>query len=668
MKKINEKHTQYTNYFRSDIYRKFEKQFVYIFTNPINIEDNEYVEHDTNDFKDAFDTFINNPKSDFKFFIGYTGTGKTTFIRHYFHQKTLGVKISDDKENVIIPISWDGKTVPDEGYVTALNRQISNVLDVSTKKIYKAVEEILSKESDGLLTFIEETRSDILQTLSIPEIIDAEKSKISISQYKLMKCQEANPVEFSSSILKYAVKNTPNYKIKRLIFIVDDVETIAQEKLGHIVNTYFKIYACMHNVENGPSIKLLFSLRPHSFRFLKKTIKHQHITSYGDPFEVARYRIIKNQIPSIKKIFKCRFENAKKNTPKPGNPDTWKSAQEAFYSIINDFDNNSLDAICDICHLNIRAITDSFQMILSNRLWCQNNKPAESAFTVSVNEYKFDVVRTIRTLACGENPVYTGNTELQFNPGALPDLQDRPSFDDSKVFIPNILANVQTGKCDVFPALIMQYLDSYSSSTPFTPQDTEFIARKTLFDNLSNIFSSIVKPETINQTIDYLFENRVIRKSIISNDSDKSLNQLLEEDSLYLTLKGTRLLSMFETDSVLLEIYREDILREYPIDKYYMSSLDLVLSDNKNGRYWLFEDLIKLCEEVFYNEDRYQTCVFEKSFLFYPESFAITTKLLRGIQNSINRAQSLSDSQKGRLRTKVSSLEKNLEHRKEELK
>ena len=666
MKRINEKYTQYSTGFRSDIYRKFEKQFVFIFTNPISIDDEEYVEHDTREYEDAFDTFIGNPKSDFKFFIGYTGTGKTTFIKHYFQQKTLGVRISDDKENAIIPISWDGKDVPNEGYASVLNKQICNVLDAATKEIYLDVETIQTKESDNLLSFIQETRSDISETLSIIEILDAEKRGISKSQYKLMKCQKENPVEFSSSVLKYSLKKS-TYALKRLIFIIDDVETMAQEKLGYIVNKFFKIYACMHNMENGPCIKLLFSLRPHSFRFLRKTIKHQYISSYGDPFDVARYRIIKNQIPNIKTIFIKRFEKAIKNSPKPGNPKTWDSAKETFYDIINDFDNNSIKAICDICHLNIRAITDCFQMILSNRVWCQSNSTIESAFTITKSDYKFDVVRVIRTLACGENSVYTGNTQLQFNPGALTDLQDRPSLDDSRVFIPNILANVQTGKCDVFPALIIKYLDNYFSSTPYTPQHTEFITRKTLHDNLSTLFCSIVEPGIINQTIDYLFENRVIRKSIISNDSDATLNQLLEEDSLYLTLKGTRLLAMFETDSVLLEIIREYILRDYPIEKYYMSSQELVFSDNKNGRFWLFEDLIELCEEVYYSEDCYQNYAFTMPSLFYPESFAITKKLLIGINNSIFRAQSLNDTQKSILREKASKLERKINNRIAEL-
>lgn len=71
-KKINEKYFQSAS-FKNDIYRKFEKQFKYCFLNPININDELYVEHTTNEYDEIFDLFFNSPNSDIKFLIGYTG-------------------------------------------------------------------------------------------------------------------------------------------------------------------------------------------------------------------------------------------------------------------------------------------------------------------------------------------------------------------------------------------------------------------------------------------------------------------------------------------------------------------------------------------------------------------------------------------------------------------
>lgn len=46
-RKINDKYFQSTS-LKNDIYRKFEKQFKYCFLNPININDELYVEQTTN--------------------------------------------------------------------------------------------------------------------------------------------------------------------------------------------------------------------------------------------------------------------------------------------------------------------------------------------------------------------------------------------------------------------------------------------------------------------------------------------------------------------------------------------------------------------------------------------------------------------------------------------
>ena len=566
LKKINQKYTQTPSTFRNDIYRKFEKQFKYIFSNPINIDSDEYVEYEDTEYSDAFDTFIFSPESDIRFFIGFTGTGKTTFIKHYFGSKTLGIKLAEDG-SLLIPISWDGKKLPEDqnDAEKALDEQISNVIDAATKKIYKSIEELLLNESSEIIQFIEETRSDLLSSLSLEELAEAQDGRWTIDQIKLEKCRTKNAVEAASSILKYAIMSRQN-DVQRIVFIVDDVETVAQKKLDYIVRTYFKIFSCLHNTKKVAPVKLLFSIRPHSYRFLRTTLKHEKINAYGNSPFLQRYRLVKNKIPNVKAIYISRFEKAAKNTPAPGNPTSWDLAKSVFYEIINDFDDSLINMISDLCHLNIRAITDCFQMILSNRVWCQDIETKTSYFSVRKNDYRFDVVNVVRTMSCGENTVYTGMKEIQFNPSNLSDIQDRPTLDNSRIFIPNLLIDIQTNECDVLPAIIIHYLDGYFSSEESTPPHTEFISKGVLTKDLFATFGGKVSVEKITNILDYLFENRVIRKSIISNDNEENINKLEDEDLLYLTLKGSRLFAMLGNDSVLLEVFREDIKRAYTKD------------------------------------------------------------------------------------------------------
>ena len=145
-----------------------------------------------------------------------------------------------------------------------------------------------------------------------------------------------------------------------------------------------------------------------------------------------------------------------------------------------------------------------------------------------------------------------------------------------------------------------------------------------------------------------MFKNRIIRKSIISNDSDETINTLLNEDYIYLTLKGSRMLNMFETDSVLLEIFREDIKRDYSKNNLIKeSSYDLVI---KNKRKALFEDLIYLVKEVRFSEDQYQShFANHDTNVLFEHPFPITTRLLHGVEGSIRRSQNIDQTEKNNL-------------------
>ncbi len=664
-KSINDKYYQPVSY-RNDIYRKFEKQFKHCFLNPINIDSDLYVEHVNDEYKKSFDLFFSGNDSDVKFFVGFTGVGKTTFTKHYLKYKTLGIA-SFNSDSLIIPNSWDGIRVSDEAYKREIDDQISNVIDCLIEVLYKPYEELIVSECDNILEYMKQIRIGIITSLSIEEIKQSAKIGCTINQIKLQKIKDKYPVELSSVLLKYIIEKHNDQRIKRLIFVVDDLETLSQSKLRYIIESYFKIYACMHNTINEPIVNLLINLRPHSFRFLKQDIVPQYANSYGNYLNSESYRLIKNEIPDIRIIFKKRFEDAIQHTPEPGNPATWEIAKNIFYEIIDDFDDSVIKMISDLCHMNIRAITDCFQLILSNRVWCQEFREYTEYPNVNKIDYHFDIVNVVRTLACGENPIYTGKKDIQFNPKNLSNVQSRPSFDDSNVFIPNLIADVNTKECDVLPLIIIKYLDGYFSPEINTQLQTEFIPRNTLSNNLMEIFGGNIDKERIEQTIDFLFENRIIRKSIISKDSDEKINTLEEDDYLYLTLKGSRLFIMLESDSVLLEIYREDVKRIYNDEKSYKSSYELIFN---NEREILFMDLIELVYELYYSEDNYQKHIqkSEEVSSFYSMDFPITQQVLSGVKKSLSRSQNIAFEKKSKLYKKIEGIENKIQIRMREMK
>ena len=164
------------------------------------------------------------------------------------------------------------------------------------------------------------------------------------------------------------------------------------------------------------------------------------------------------------------------------------------------------------------------------------------------------------------------------------------------------------------------------------------------------------------EIIDYLFENRIIRKSIISKDSDEKINSLEDNDLLYLTLKGSRLLQMLENDSILVEIYREDIKRIYNDEKYYKSSSELI---SENTPEILFKDLILLCHEIFYSEDNYQKYIYDSEEMssFYKMSFPITTRIIKGIKLSLHRSINIQTEYKLQYQNELKELEQKIANR-----
>ena len=656
---INEKYFQPT-VFRNDIFRKFEKQFVSCFLNTVNIDDTLYVEQPTDVYSNDFNVFLDSLNSGIKFFVGYTGVGKTTFLKHYFNYKTMGF-VKYKKDGIVIPACWDGRKIPDNNFDITIEKQICNILDNLISELYKSFEYIILDEGEELLNFIKNTRSDVITSLTIDEIIQAKNAGISIEQAKLQKSKDEDPVPFSSSVLKYVLeKHCPD--IKRLVFVVDDLETLAQHKLCYLITTYLNIYDCMHNSASKPIVNLIFSLRPHSFRFLKDNIDHKYINGYGNILDNESCRIVKNEIPDVKEILIRRFKDAFNRTEKPGNPETWDIAKKTFFEIITSLDENIIKTISEICHLNIRAIIDCLQMILSNRVWCQDSNDYSDHPTVKVTDYRFNIVNVVRTLACGESSVYTGKKDIKFNPQNVSNVLSRPQFDDSDIFIPNILIDIKTKECDILPIIIMQYLEGYFSSQIATPPQTEFISKTVLCDTFRKLFGEFITVEKINRTIEYLFDNRIIRKSIISKDTDNTINKLLEQDYIYLTLKGSRLLSMFENDSVLLETFREDVRRNYENRSFcYKSSFELITQGERNT---LFNDLVDLVQEVYYSEDDYQNHIADSEVMsFYKLDFPISQKLLMGVEKSLLRSQSIDAEIKKTLLHKIKELKNQIAKR-----
>lgn len=629
---------------KNDIFRKFQKPFRYLLNDSLPYDENTYVEQSSTRYTEEFDAFTTSYSNDVRYFIGYTGCGKSTFIRHYFGLNNSSPKIMDDGTTLVIPSFWNSKTINKKDY--------NNIIHHIEGSINSAIREIDSEISisfplndfEELFHYIQKTRGDILATLSPEEITQINGDKKGIILRMLTNAQKKTPLEYNSSCLKYFIERHSN--ITRVIFIIDDVETLDIDSLNILVDSYYHIYDCFKNIEHKQIIvNLLISLRPHSFRYLRDhSISHEKIIAYGNHLESRCYHIIRNDIPNIREIFIKRF-NSYADKIEPGNQETWEIAKQNLFSLVNEIEESYIGIITDLCHMNIRAIFDCLQLILSNRIWCQESKIPTVYPSVNIRDYNFNnIVNLLRTLSCGESSVYTGIKNLQFNASDLDEMQPRPKFDGSDVFIPNIINNLYTRECDLTTIYIMYYLENKFSSTNNTPVNTEFIKVGDLINNIKGVLNRNEGDfnKYLMETIKYLFRNRIIRKSIYDRDAPISIDVIDENTYIYFTKKGSRLLKLFREDSILLEIYREDIVRAYSDESHCKSSFELVTEQKRD---LLFEDLIDLSREIFYVEDRLITKSLEVEDAYFPNdffgSFRLTEDICQGLLRTFSAAKSI---------------------------
>ena len=154
-----------------------------------------------------------------------------------------------------------------------------------------------------------------------------------------------------------------------------------------------------------------------------------------------------------------------------------------------------------------------------------------------------------------------------------------------------------------------------------------------------------LEKNTYNASFDYavktLFGSRAIRKSIIDHDSEKTLGLITYNNIIYLSQRGEIYWNMISSDSMLLELFREDMLREYSNDEYYMGSIEYRTFDKVQI---LFEDLLRLIHEIIDCEEQYVLLASNqangvKKYDEFFGLFEISYMFLFGVKESIRRSK-----------------------------
>ena len=566
-----------------------------------------------NDFEAQIKEFLESEKNKIKFCVGYTGIGKTTSIRHCFD---LGVSnevyMNEKEKELVFPTFLDPYQKGDMGGFD-LSSRVASVCSFLEKK-YNELRDLMKTEQGKLELhhFIEAYSPEILEHGNPVKEMNMDTHEWVRS--RLNYAYEYDPLIFHINRLKFYIKKKYD-EIQRFVIILDDIETLPENCQGDTIQQYLQLYHCICKTDytgnDHYSVKLLISVRPHTYRLLSQEQKQKYAVA-------PQNAITKKKLIDLNVFFKKRFDYYTKIVQRTiGNKSTWDECYDALMDMSRTFDGQYKEMIQSLCFWNIRESLASYSRIFANRFWVQKNMSKESSFKVSVLDYSFNNINVIRALACNEEQVFWG---------------------DDNCIIPNIFYTTEQEDYSIYCLLTLRYFWNRKGYDDYGINAEKLMKIK---GNWEEIFGMDVAKKFVT-ALTFLFQKKVLRKSIIDFDDVKTIDksESLNDDSLlYISPRGNELYHMFSRDSVLLEMLRESAWRDYENRPYYStkSSYELMQDSRQID---IFKDLL---EYIHYFCDMEQIIMssvkVRGKWKEYKTSFTskpITFNLLKGVKNSLD--------------------------------
>ncbi len=526
--------------------------------------------------------------------IGYAGIGKSTSLRNYFNYTNSVPEYQADKKILIFPASYNG----------CVNTEVENELsyDIDEKsELAQKVREDMTLRIESINSYLEEKYEELKRTF------DSEEGQMEFYQYlrktnahvlehvpynerrKLSKKEEImKRLEYACEKEKFicAATRLKYYlgkdicECEKVIVILDDIEPLPYAQQKVLIMQYARLFECLKNTCRELSnkeyvVNVIIGMRPHTYRIMKeyRAFKAFYINN----------EILKRNMVDIGKLFQKKIEIYEDEIPHE-NIDSWNSAKRAVGILSNKFHSRYAEMIKNLSIWNTREAMDIYKRVLENRVWVQKNIEKASSFVINVDDYIFNNITVLRAIACRNNYVYK-HYEGEIVPNILYSTPER---------------NYGFLCMCVFACFHMDEKVDYAYGT-------ESISYAELLNRLVTSFTGYQSiEEDAKKVINYLFINKLLRKSI--NDTDKlellDKEESLKEDSLlYLSPRGFEIWRMIESDSVYMELCREDCYRNYDeTEKNSESSYELFLNGQQDV---IFKDLLGFLYELLDEEMKY---------------------------------------------------------------
>lgn len=553
----------------------------------------DFWEEDSNAKKDM-ESFLKDDGLQRLLFMGEYRTGKSFFLKKYFGlstDETFCIK----KYHLFIFLSGDGNGIVE-------NQDIMEYFADEFKKIcefyntyFLKQNDFVSKNEKKFYRFIVETKGDVLQR---PWLSNDEAESAYISEIKDLKIRK----RLTYYIMKLKYYLLLDKKIKNIVLIYDNITSI--DLYNKIIE---KVDGCMRNYVKtkyqGYEIKSIFVTNYDIYRDMPNQSK------------VGFDKILlKRKSLNIEGVFDDRFNRAKEFGEEWMKERGFDISSLCFIKSELDklnsrFNQKYKKMILGLSMYDKKVALQYYKKIMFNQTWIAKKRFSYAKDVQEINNnFLFNNITCIRALGCGNEKVYNPKQQYDFT-------------------IPNILYNTEEEEYGIYNLLLIKYFVRNRENFEYKHgKDATILekCRKIWGDNKEYIF--------FEKALYYLLQMNIVEYHTIEGDKGISSKKVFN-----ITIKGAELWDMLQSDSLLMELCREDYYR-YPNTQNNMeSSYQLLCTEKQNI---IFEDLLYMVKDFNEMENKLYKIVQDRGFSAEFENLFGKRKmsfyLLEGIKKSIS--------------------------------
>lgn len=545
----------------NDLYRKFRTIFMKILHPDDNTYNPEVYIKTQNGAEDIIKKILSSSSDSIIEILGYTGMGKT-FLMHYciktlynceeLLKNRVFLSDADGKKALFIYASYDASRVDGaaDGRLAAklasANTLLIKQMNICNNKEYSIPVQVAK--------YIRDNKPELLEQYNkSPNSTESEKVEFLFANDRL--AYEAEQLKWILTCHKTNVQS--------INIVLDDVEGLLGDEEYKIIDKYLKIYDCLRRYERNKEkfdVKLFICMRERTYNEIQKM-------SWYDTHRITEQPLILHSGINLHKVFMKRFEQIaeeEKILDDVTKKEVWLEAKDILMDLSIHLDRILSDTLLKICNYNVCKSLQLFARILCNRQWTQKNERMQESFKLEKYQFYLSIASAYKAIAMNNSVIYRNKYEIS-----------------------NLIyENDSHGYClSLLTLLMLKSKPNQNKELMMSKIQNNFIEVMCL----KNEDAEKMKIR-INEIVEYYLEKELIFQKIAKTQTGNVIKY-------YLSPKGQVLIHQFFENTILLEMYRDDL--------YLDDAKHMIKGSTTISREELFYDITLIIKEFEEDEARY---------------------------------------------------------------